>query len=160
MNGPVNSRFAVGPFIAGAPLVLIGVLLIAGLRSSFADILGWIFVVVGIGLLVLSILMFRELSKWNVLRRGKWTTVAATVVHDDAYSEQAKTLIDTVDGKWRIALARYPLELRDVIADQKRLEYVGTLADDASLLVRPTPGELEYFARCRAIASITEARGA
>ena len=160
MNGPINSRFAVGPFVAGAPMVLIGVLLIAGLRSSFADVLGWIFVLVGAALLVLSVLMFRALSRWNERRRGQWTRVSATVVHDDAYSEQAKTLVDTSDGQWRIALARYPLELRDLVADNKQLEYVGTLADNESVLVRPEAGALEYFGKCRAISQLSKGTGA
>ncbi|WP_106848967.1 hypothetical protein [Blastococcus sp. Marseille-P5729] len=154
MNGPINSRFAVGPFVAGAPMLLIGVLFIAGLDSTMGDILGWIFVVVGVALLVLSMLMFRELSRWNKLRRTGWQKLVVKMVVDDAYGERDKTLVDTKDGKYRIAMARYPLELRDEIESSNVIEYVGELGDDTAILVRPRKGELEYFARCRSLAML------
>lgn len=154
MNGPVNSRFAVGPFVGGAPLLLIGVLFIVGLDSKMGDILGWIFVAVGVGLLILSVLMFRELSKWNALRRGGWKKLKVKMVIDDAYGERDKTLLDTKDGEYRIAMARYPLELRDEIEQTNVIEYVGELADDSSILVRPRRGEIEYFARCKSLESV------
>lgn len=159
MNGPINSRFAVGPFVAGAPAVLIGVLFIVGLDSTMGDILGWIFVVVGVGLLVLSVLMFRALSSWNKLRRSGWRKLVVKVVVDDAYGERDKTLVDTKDGKYRIAMARYPLELRDEIEATNVIEYVGELGDDAAILVRPKQGELEYFARCRLLATLAPRTG-
>lgn len=154
MNGPVNSRFAVGPFVAGAPLLLIGVLFLVGLSSTMGDIIGIFFIVVGIALLVWSVVMFRKLSAWNDLRKGKWRKVRVLVVVDDAYGEREKTLLDTKDGKYRIALARYPLELRDEIELKNQIEYVGDLADGASVLVRLQPGGIEYFGAIRSIADL------
>lgn len=154
MNGPVNSRFAVGPFVAGAPLLLIGVLFLVGLSSTTGDIIGWVFIVVGIALLVWSIVMFRKLSSWNELRKGKWKKVRVLIVVDDAYGEREKTLLDTKDGKYRIALARYPLELRDEIEMKNQVEYVGELADGEAILVRLKKGGIEYFGRIRSIATL------
>lgn len=149
MNGPINSRFAVGPFVAGAPLLLIGVLFIAGLRSTAGDVIGWIFVVTGILLLIWSVLMFRQLQRWNELRRTGWKKLKVLLVVDDAYGERDKTLLDSKDGKYRIAMARYPLELRDEIEETNQIEYVGELSDTKPILVRPREGELEYFAVVR-----------
>lgn len=156
MNGPINSRFAVGPFVAGAPAVLIGILFIAGLRSTAGDIIGWIFVVVGVGLLVLTVVMYRELSRWNKLRREGWKKLVVMVVVDDASGEQDKTLLDARDEGFRIALARYPLELRDEVELSNQIEYVGDIADESSILVRPRAGELEWFGKCRSLTSLQE----
>lgn len=158
MNGPVNSRYAVGPFVAGAPLLLIGVLFIAGLSSTVADVIGGGFVLVGGTLLVWSIVMFRKLSQWNELRKGTWTTLPVLMVVDDAYGEREKTLLDTADRQYRIALVRYPVELRDEIELKNQVEYVGELADGEAILVRLHQGSIEYFGRVRAIAGLrTEA---
>ncbi|MFV0535531.1 MAG: hypothetical protein ACK5MR_18055 [Cumulibacter sp.] len=154
MYGPVNSRFAVGPFVAGAPMVGIGVLFLVGLSSTTADIIGWLFVAAGIVLLAWSIVMFRKLSHWNKLRKGKWSRVRVLMVVDDAYGEREKTLLDTKDGKYRIALVHYPLELRDEIEMKNQIEYVGELANDSSVLVRLSSGSIEYFGRVRTLASL------
>jgi hypothetical protein len=111
-------------------------------------------VAVGVVLLVWSIVMFRKLSAWNELRRGKWTKLRVLMVVDDAYGERAKTLLDTKDGKYRIALARYPLELRDEIEVKNQIEYVGELADGEAILVRLQKGSIEYFGRIRSIANL------
>lgn len=158
MNGPVNSRFAVGPFVAGAPLLLIGVLFIVGLSSTTADIIGGLFVLVGVALLIWSIVMFRKLSTWNQLRKGKWSRLKVLIVVDDAYGEREKTLLDTKDGKYRIALARYPLELRDEIELKNVIEYVGDLSDGEAVLVRIKQGSIEYFGRVREKAGL-DAKG-
>lgn len=160
MNGPVNSRYAVGPFVAGAPLLLIGVLFIVGVsKSTMADIVGIVFVVVGVALLIWSVIMFKKLSKWNHLRKGKWNRLRVLMVVDDAYGEQEKTLLDTKDGKYRIALARYPLELRDEIELKNQVEYVGELADSEPVLVRLEKGSIEYFGQVRLIAGLSAKGG-
>ena len=159
MNGPVNSRFAVGPFVAGAPLLLIGVLFIVGLSSTMADVIGWLFVLAGVALLVWSIVMFRKLSRWNELRKGRWNKLRVLMVVDDAYGEREKTLLDTRDGRFRIALARYPLELRDEIEVKNQIEYVGELADGEAILVRLEKGSIEYFGRIRSTANLRSEGG-
>lgn len=154
MNGPVNSRFAVGPFVAGAPLLLIGVLFIVGLSSAAGNVIGGVLVAVGVLLLVWSVVMFRKLSRWNDLRKAGWHKLVVLIVIDDAHGEQQKTLLDTPDGKYRIALAHYPLELRDAIEEINEIEYVGELGDNQPILMRPSGGGIEYFGLARELETL------
>ncbi|QHC00749.1 hypothetical protein EK0264_10915 [Epidermidibacterium keratini] len=145
----------------GAFLLLTGMGFVLTDRGNVTTILGWILAVLGVVLLAMAIIAYVEISRWNKQRRAGWQPLETRVAIDVASGEQKKTLLDTVDGQWRIALIGYPLELRDRVEQDGRIEYIGQIRHKKPLVVRPVGAEsAEYLGYARSRDALGERPGA
>ncbi|PRZ42957.1 hypothetical protein CLV47_1037 [Antricoccus suffuscus] len=113
--------------------------------------------VVGVMLVGAGLGAFMTADKWNKKRRAGWTPIDIHVVPDDAAGEIDKTLLDTNDRRWRIAMARYPLAVRDVLIADHTIEYVGELEHDKPVLLRPAADagrSYESFGHVKSLAEL------
>lgn len=148
-------------FVIGALCVFVPVvaLLVASDLPLGVRIVLIVILVVGVAIVGAGLGAFSAANKWNKKRRLGWTRLDVHVLPDDASGEIEKTLLDTNDRRWRIAMARYPLAMRDVIIADHTIEYVGELRHDKPILLRPAAAagrSYESFGHVKARAEIPE----
>ena len=149
-------------FIIGAVCIFVPVVLLlelSGLPLAIRIVL-IVILVVGVAVVGAGLGAFSAANSWNKKRRQGWTTLDVHVIPDDASGEIDKTLLDTNDRHWRIALVRYPLALRDLLVADHTIEYVGELQHDKPILVRPAAAagrSYESFGHVKARAELPEA---
>ena len=147
-------------FGAGAVLLVAGAVWVLGDNGAGLTVLGWVLAVLGLMVLTLAIIAYVAISRWIRQRRAGWRPLEARVVIDVASGEQKKTLLDTVDGQWRIALIEYPLELRDRLERDGRIEYIGEIRHKKPIVVRPVGVEsAEYLGYARSRQELGERPG-
>ena len=129
--------FGLGAVCIFVPMMF---LVLMGGMPTAVQILLVVVLTIGVLLVGIGLGAFMAANKWNKKRRQGWTTIDIHVVPDDAAGEIEKTLLDTNDRRWRIAMARYPLAIRDVLIADHTIEYVGELQHDKPVLLRPAAG--------------------
>lgn len=150
--------FAIGATLLIAVAVT---LLVWSARPTFATVLLVALAVVALIAIALGLFAFYQANQWNRLRKQGWSSMTVRVVPDHAQEEVSKTLLDTLDGSWRLAVIGYPLEARDAIAESGTMEYVGAIAHDKPILIRPVDqltARFEYFCYAKSRASLEAGR--
>lgn len=150
-------------FAIGAALLIVAavVLLVWSGRPVIITVVLVLAIVVALILIGLGLFAFNQANQWNQLRKQGWKKASVTVVPDHASKEGLKTLMDTADGNWRLAVISYPLEARDAIAESGQLEYIGNIAQNKPILVRPANDvarRFEYFSYAKNRASLQAGR--
>lgn len=150
-------------FGLGAVCIFVPMLLLVLDREFPVALRIVLLVVLVIGVLCVGIGLgaYIAADKWNKLRRQGWKPLDIDVVLDEAAGETEKTLLDTADGSWRIAMARYPLAIRDLLSADNRVEYVGELEHDKPVLVRPVVlagRSYEAFGYAKSLAQLKQDR--
>lgn len=144
--------------IGAALLIAVAVaLLVWSAPPIFATVILVVLAMVALIMIGLGLFAFSQANRWNRLRKQGWTSMAVRVVPDHAQEEVLKTLLDTLDGSWRLAVIGYPLEARDAIAESAQMEYVGRIAHDKPILMRPkdqSTSRFEYFCYAKSRASL------
>lgn len=146
--------FGLGAVCIFVPMMFL--VLMAGMPTA-VRILLVVLLIVGVLLVGIGLGAFMTADKWNKKRREGWTPIDIHVVPDDAAGEIEKTLLDTNDRRWRIAMARYPLAIRDMLIADHTIEYVGELQHDKPVLLRPATGagrSYESFGHAKSIAEL------
>lgn len=144
---PDLTRSAVTLLMLGAVVAAGGffVLAIPTSGGTVLLVLQYIAIVVGLMIFAVGVTLFAAANRWRRLRLGTWETLKVGVLPDEADAEVRRTLMDTRDGVWRIAIADYPLDLRDRAAELGTIEYAGQLKADQPLLVRVPGQPAEHF---------------
>lgn len=126
--------FGLGAVFIFVPMMFL--VLMRGMPTA-VRILLLVLLVLGVMMVGVGLGAFMTADKWNKKRREGWTSIDIHVVPDDAAGEIEKTLLDTNDRRWRIAMVRYPLAVRDLLIADHTIEYVGELEHDKPVLLRP-----------------------
>lgn len=121
-------------------------------------IVGWVLFGIGVLMIALTLTSYLSIARWNSMRKAGWRSLEVRVLLDHARGEKDKTLVDTADGQWRIAMLNYPLELRDQVERNGRIEYLGELAHKKPILLRALGSDLEFVGYARAQSSLRESR--
>lgn len=145
--------FGLGAVCIFVPMMFL--VLMTGMPTAVRIML-LVVLIVGVLLVGVGLGAFMTADRWNKKRRAGWTPIDIHVVPDDAAGEIEKTLLDTNDRRWRIAIARYPLAIRDVLIADHTIEYVGELQHDKPVLLRPAVGAARSYESFGQVKSIAE----
>lgn len=155
-DGPAIGDPATGRFMARQRRVVavalgLGVLLLlvgaVGLIAAFGGRLNGVgAVLIGIGGGVAAVAALVSLGfgvvAFAAYRRGygrlagtTWQELKVVVLPEDAEARSLRTVADTLDGQWRLVVAKPTAAARDELTRAGRLWYAGELADAAAPLV-------------------------